>query len=55
MLQKGLHITSLESWDELDSVLSTVTANFGNNFADKRRSLGRYTSLEDWGHGVFKF
>jgi hypothetical protein len=26
MLQNGLHITNLESWDELDSVLWTVTA-----------------------------
>jgi hypothetical protein len=23
------------------------------NFVDKRRSLGQYSSLADWGHGVF--
>jgi hypothetical protein len=46
---------SVQSWTEMQSTVRDVVffAKGGNQFADERRSLDRYSSLVDSDQGVF--
>jgi hypothetical protein len=39
----------------LPSLSDSLPVNVGTHFADKLRSLGRYNSLADSGHGTFLY